>query len=122
MNIQEGLKVLIQRNMDDLINANGLEIIEISDTEVLLKSETYTIDIFADREGINTLYFDKLAKPIKGYNILLFLIFKRHNFLTSPSQTPQIDNYSKFIEVELAGHVQGIRSGGLDIIAGERVD
>lgn len=46
------LNVMVQQTMADLIAAYELSVVEVSESEVLLKSKNYFIDIFADRKSV----------------------------------------------------------------------
>jgi len=65
---------MVQQTMADLIAAYELSVVEVSESEVLLKSKNYFIDIFADKEGVGLVYFDKMSRPVKGYNLFLYLV------------------------------------------------
>ena len=54
--------------MSDLISTYQWQLIEISDSEVLLKAGTYAIDVVADRDGVSMVYFDESSMPPKGYS------------------------------------------------------
>ena len=116
MNTKVNLKELVKNCMGDLIATNGLGVVEISDNEVLLKSNTYAIDVFADRDGVSLVYFDRLVKPVKGYNIFLFLINKRRNLLTFSAQKPQVSCYAEFVESEVRSLAQHMRDAGRDLL------
>ena len=120
MNNKFDLASIIRLNMDDLISAYGLSIIVVSNSEVLLKSDNYTIDVFADRDGVSMVYFDTEARPIKGYNILLYLINKRRDALVSQLQNREPNTYCEFIEININSLVQNIRTAGLDIFDGSK--
>ena len=47
MDVSLHLSVMIQQTMADLIAVYELSVVEMSESEVLLKSENYFIDIFA---------------------------------------------------------------------------
>jgi hypothetical protein len=112
------LKSLLTVAMGDLIDAYGLSVVELSDSEILLRARTFAIDVSIDREGVSAVYFDTRSRPAKGYNILLFLLNKRRDRLTFHENAPEPAEYSKFIEGQLKGVIQHIRSAGLDILAG----
>ena len=120
MNAQVNLKALVQKCMNDLIATNGLGLVEISDSEVLLKSDAYTIDIVADRDGVSMVYFDKSAGPVKGYNVFLFLINKRRNLLIFSAGKPQANSYAEFIETEISSLAQHLRNAGQDLLSGSK--
>lgn len=120
MNAQVNLKELVQKCMGDLVVANRLGLIEISDSEVLLRSDMYAVDVYADRDGVSLVYFDKSAKPIKGYNVFLFLINKRRNLLTFSAQKPKASSYADFVEIELSSLAQHLRDAGGDLLAGSK--
>lgn len=120
MNEQVNLKELVQKCMGDLIVGNGLGLVEISDSEVLLRSDTYAINVFADRDGVSLVYFDKSVKPIKGYNVFLFLINKRRNLLTFSAKKPNASSYAEFVEIELCSLVQHLRDAGRDLLTGSK--
>lgn len=66
------------------------------------------------------VYFDKVSKPAKGYNILLYLINRRRDLLVfSESQTPA-ESYTEFIENQLASLARHLRTAGQDILSGAR--
>ena len=112
------LKALLLNAMSDLITTYGLAIIEVSDSEVLLKARTFTIDVFMDKESVDMVYFDTRYKPMKGYNITRFLLNRRRDRLTFSANTPEPASYSDFIEGQLNSLIQHIRSAGLDILSG----
>jgi hypothetical protein len=114
----DNLKLLVSSAMSDLIATYGLLLVELSDKEVLLKSNNFAIDVSIDREGVNAIYFDTRSKPAKGYNIPLFLMNKRRDSLTFDKDMPEPVEYSVFIEGQLRGIIQHIRSAGTDILAG----
>lgn len=113
------LKSLLTKSMGDLIAAYGFSIIELSDSEVLLKAGTFTIDAFMDRESVDMVYFDTRSKPAQGYNISRFLLNKRRDRLTFNANATEPADYGEFIEIQLNALVRHIRSAGLDILAGD---
>lgn len=120
MNAQVNLKALVEKCMSDLIASNSLGLVEISDSEVVLKSSGFVIDIVADREGVSMVYFDKSVRPVKGYNISLFLINKRRNLLAFATSKQQANSYGEFIETEISSLAQHLRNGGQDLLAGSK--
>jgi hypothetical protein len=112
------LKSLLTSAMGDLIATYDLAILELSDSEVLLRARTFVIDINADRDGLSTLYFDTRSRPVKGYNILLFLLNKRRDRLALHETTADPSAYCEFIEGQLKGLARHFRSAGLDILSG----
>jgi len=114
------LKTLVQKNMSDLIVAHTLELIEVSENEVLLKSGTFAIDILADREGVNMMYFDTTQTPVNGYNIFLFLLNNRRDSLVFSKNEPQVTSYAEFVESRLISLTQHIRNAGKDILSGSK--
>jgi len=72
---------MVQQTMADLIAAYELSVVEVSESEVLLKSQNYFIDIFAGKEGVGVVYFDKMSRPVKGYNLFLYLVNRRRGLL-----------------------------------------
>lgn len=120
MNEILNLKVLVQQSMNDLISANSLTLIEVSDIEVLLKSQSYVIDIVADRDGVSLVYFDTEKRPPKGYNLFLYLANKRRSDLTFSATKPQTTSYAEFVETEVNSLAQHIRSAAKDILGGSK--
>lgn len=86
--------------MSDLISTYQWQLIEISDSEVLLKAGTYAIDVVADRDGVSMVYFDESSMPPKGYNVFLYLMNKRRDLLVFPSPSQTGGSYSDFIEAQ----------------------
>lgn len=64
------------------------------------------------------VYFDTRSKPPKGYNILLFLLNKRRDRLSFQTNLPEPTSRDDFIEGQLNGLIQHIRSAGQDILGG----
>lgn len=120
MNSQMKLQALVRRYMSDLITTYQWRLIEISDSEVLLKASTYAIDVVADRDGVSMVYFDESSTPPKGYNVFLYLMNKRRDLLvfTSPSQTG--GSYSDFIEAQVESLTRHVSTAGRDILEGSK--
>jgi hypothetical protein len=81
MSINVGLDSIVKKEMGDMISAHSLDLVVIGGNEVLLKSSTYVMDVVADRNGVSVVYFDTMQKPVKGYNVFLFLANKRRGQL-----------------------------------------
>jgi len=111
---------LVEESMADIIKANGLSIIELSDSEVLLKADSYALDVYADRDGVSMVYFNKSSLPPAGYNVLLFLLNKRRDALELLEAQPTTDDYSGFIRVGLSALAKHLRSAGIDILSGSK--
>lgn len=120
MSSEMRLHPLIQNTMSDLISAYRLTSTEVADDEVLLRSEGFSLDVFANRDGVNILYLDTKQKPVKGYNLYLFLLNKRRESLTFSTETTQWTTHAEFVESELKSLAQHIRNAGRDIMGGSR--
>ena len=114
------LKSLIDKDMGDLIAKYALSVVKVSEEDVLLKASNFSIRVLADRDGVSMVYFDTAHRPIKGYNIFLFLMNKRRESLTFSSAKPEKSTYSKFIEDELISLVRHLKSAGQDILEGSK--
>jgi hypothetical protein len=120
MSINVGLDSIVKKEMGDMISAHSLDLVVIGGNEVLLKSSTYVMDVVADRNGVSVVYFDTMQKPVKGYNVFLFLANKRRGQLALTKSRPITNNFSEFVESEtraLAGH---LRKAGQDILIGSK--
>lgn len=106
--------------MGQLISENGMQVAEISKNEVLLRSSDYVLNIFADRDGVNVVYFDTDSRPHWGYNVFLFLYNKRRDSLVLPQTSFQPKDYSEFIEAELGALSNHLRTAGQDILRGSK--
>ena len=114
------LDVMVQQTMADLIAAYELSVVEVSESEVLLKSKNYFIDIFADKEGVGLVYFDKMSRPVKGYNLFLYLVNRRRSLLVFSESQAQAENYAEFIEDQLVNLARHLRTAGQDILGGAK--
>ena len=114
------LKSLVDKDMADLIAKYTLSVIKVSEEDVLLKASNFFIRVFADRDGLSMVYFDTAHRPVKGYNIFLFLVNKRRGLLTFSSTKPEKSTYPKFIEDELVSLVLHLKSAGQDILEGSK--
>jgi len=120
MNNNLGLAIIVKKVMDDIITSYSLTLFSKDDNEVQLKSSTYIMDVIANRDGVSIVYFDITQKPIKGYNVFLFLANKRREQLDFVKDKPITNSYAEFIESEihaLAGH---LRKAGQDILSGSK--
>lgn len=106
--------------MMDIIDTHRLVVVEPSNREVLLKASTYTLDIWADREGVNVVYFDKSSKPLLGYNLILFLLQNRRNLLTFDSVGGESHDYESFITANVSAIARHLRAAGGDILSGSK--
>lgn len=120
MSVALNLKSLIDKDMGDLLAKYALSAIKVSEEDVLLKASNFSIRVFADRDGVSMVYFDTAHRPIKGYNIFLFLMNKRRESLTFSSAKPEKSTYSKFIEDELVSLIRHLKSAGQDILEGSK--
>ncbi|TWB22667.1 hypothetical protein FBZ89_103293 [Nitrospirillum amazonense] len=112
------LEEIVKREMGDIISSYHLTIHAVSDSEVLLKSREYAIDVVADRDGVSLVYFDKRAKSIKGYNIFRFLVDKRRNQLDFAKNQPPTHSYPEFIELQTRSLANHLRKAAQDILSG----
>jgi hypothetical protein len=120
MNTNCNLEEIVKSEMKDLINAYSLALVKLNNDEVLLKSVKYAIDITFGRDGVNVVYFDTESMPIKGYNILLFLIHKRFDKLISTSERPAPRSQIEFVTSEIRTLSQHLRKAGADILSGSK--
>lgn len=120
MSVALNLKSLIDKDMGDLIAKYALSVVKVGEEDVLLKASNFSIRVLADRDGVSMVYFDTAHRPIKGYNIFLFLMNKRRESLTFSSAKPEKSTYSKFIEDELVSLVRHLKSAGQDILEGSK--
>jgi hypothetical protein len=114
------LKSLIDRGMGDLVEKYSLSIIKVGEQDVIIKASKFAIRVLADRDGLSMVYFDTEHRPIKGFNIFLFLVNKRREFLTFSSSKFDLGTYSDFIENELISLVRHIENAGTDILEGSK--
>lgn len=114
------LLTVVQKSMSDIVALYGLSVVEVSSSEVLLRAGSYTLDVYADRDGVSMVYFDKTSKPCLGYNVLLYLINKRRSALTFSGVEPQSNSHADFIENGLKAIAQHLRNAGDDILSGSR--
>ena len=114
------LNVMVQQTMADLIAAYELSVVEVSESEVLLKSQNYFIDVFAGKEGVGVVYFDKMSRPVKGYNLFLYLVNRRRGLLVFSESQTQAESYTEFIENQLASLARHLRTAGQDILGGAK--
>ncbi|WP_373987858.1 hypothetical protein [Duganella sp. BuS-21] len=114
------LKHLVHENMADLISAYELHATEISENEVLLQSQTYFIDVIAEKDGVSMVYFDTSSKPANGYNVFLFLFSKRRSSLVFLKNALPSGTFTEFVDAQLGLLAQHLRSAARDILAGER--
>jgi len=114
------LKSLVDKDMGALIVKYTLSVIKVSEEDVLLKASNFSIRVLADRDGVSMIYFDTAHRPIKGYNILLFLMNKRRSSITFSSAKPDKSTYSKFIEDELISLTRHLENAGQDILEGSK--
>jgi len=120
MSMALNLKSLVNKDMGDLIAKYALSIIEVRKEEVLLKASNFSIRVLADRDGVSMVYFDTTHRPVKGYNIFLFLMNKRRGSLTFSSTKSEQSTYPKFVEDELISLVRHLKSAGQDILEGSK--
>lgn len=106
--------------MGDLVSAHELMIVEVSSSEVLLRSVTYTMAVVADRDGVSVIYFDTAQKPAKGYNIFKFLVNKRRDQLALSKSKREPTGYGDFVESEVRSLSAHLRGAGQDILAGSK--
>ncbi|WP_138918891.1 hypothetical protein [Nitrospirillum viridazoti] len=118
MNSNFSLEEIVKREMGDIITTYRLTIHAVGDSEVLLKSHEYTIDVVADRDGVSLVYFDKRNKPVKGYNIFRFLADKRRNQLDLAKTQPITHSYAEFIELQTRSLANHLRKAAQDILSG----
>lgn len=114
------LLALVKEFMADIIDMHRLSVVEVSSSEVLLRADSYTLDVYADRDGVSIVYFDKTSKPLSGYNVLLFLINKRRSALTFSDVEPASNGYTNFIKNGLDVTAQHLRNAGEDILSGSK--
>jgi len=114
------LSALVKSAMADIISAHGLSLVEAANNEVILKSDLYALDVYADRDGVSMVYFDTASKPVVGYNVLLFLINRRRSSLTFSKSELESSNYAEFIQSGLNGLARHLRSAGGDILTGSK--
>jgi hypothetical protein len=120
MSLNFRLKELVESNLNDVIAAHGLKLLEVSENEVVLKSATYALDIIADRDGASIVYFDTSARPVRGYNVFLYLFKARRDALIFASKKTDASTYAEFIDGELASLSQHLRRAGQDILGGSK--
>lgn len=120
MSVVLNLKSLVDKDMGDLIAKYMLSVIRVSEEDVLLKASNFSIRVLADRDGVSMIYFDTARRPVKGYNIFIFLINKRRRLLTFLPAKSEKGTYPKFIEDELVNLVRHLKSAGQDILEGSK--
>lgn len=91
MSDELSFKDLVLDTMSVIINAHNLVLIPISGHEVVLKSASYALDIFSDRDGVSIVYFDTEANPVVGFNLMKFLINRRLKLL-APDEIEPVEN------------------------------
>lgn len=120
MRLSMDFNQLVREIMKDIISENSLVFINISSDEVLLKSKLYALNIFCDNDGVRIIYFDLLAAPIVGYNLIKFLINKREDFLPPVQEKPLTEVSDGFISHRLEVLAQYIRFAAQDIMVGSK--
>lgn len=120
MSTDIGLDAIIKHEMSDIISAYSIKLISVNANEVLLKSLTYTIDIVTDRDGVSIIYFDTDQKPVKGYNLFLFLANKRREKLTFSKSKPTTNSYIELIASETHALSTHLRNAAQDILGGSK--
>lgn len=120
MNDTSNFKDMVVDSMGAIIQAHGLALVSVSDDEVILKSGSYALDIFFDRDGVSVVYFDTTVSPAAGYNLLEFLVNRRPKLL-APEEQESSENYpSEFVKRRLdilSKHFQGAAQ---DILGGSK--
>jgi hypothetical protein len=114
------LTAMVQHAMLDLIDMHHLKLIAISENEVGLLAQTYVIKLFADKEGIHMIYFDKISLLTKGYNVTLFIINKRRDLLEFSIDEPNYIKRKDYIKHQLSVLAQHLDSAGQDILRGSK--
>ncbi len=66
------------------------------------------------------VYFDAASKPIKGYNIELFLIHKRRELLVFSNHEQDYVSHGDLIVHKLDVLAQHLRNAGKDILLGSK--
>lgn len=110
----------IRSSFADVFAINHAELISVSGTEVLLKTERYTLDVYADKDGVSVVYFDKTSMPVKGYNVVLFLINKRRNLLSFDKYSDENAIYLDRLRADLKNIARHLTQAGQDILAGKK--
>lgn len=114
------LKSLVDKHMGGLIAKYALLVVRVSDEIVILKAHNFSIRVLSNRDGVSMVYFDTSRRPVKGYNIFLYLLNKRRGLLTFEAMKPEASTCPQLIEDEFASLVRHVKSAGLDILEGSK--
>ncbi|WP_186463387.1 hypothetical protein, partial [Nitrospirillum viridazoti] len=80
---------------------------------------TLTIKLMAGREEIHLVYFDKKARPIRGYNVFLYLMHQRRaRLISSMEEAMPVQGYTGHMERELRALTRQLTVAGQDILEG----
>lgn len=120
MNEVSSLAAIVRLCWANLISAYDLSVIEASTNNVLLKASTYAIDIMADRDDVNMIYLDTCEKPVKAYNLFLFLRGVRKDQLTFFAKEPTTTTHAEWLELHVGILGRHMNDAGQDILQGSK--
>lgn len=120
MAISLRLKDSVVSRLGDIVEKYKLELIEVDNNEVLLKTQAYVLDIFASRDGVSIVYFDRGETLPRGYNVFLFLFKARRDLLVFTGRKNDSNSYGEFIDGELESLSKHLRVAAQDILSGSK--
>jgi hypothetical protein len=104
----------------DVLAVNHAELVPVSNTEVLLKTAAYSLNIYVDHDGVSVIYFDKISNPIKGYNVILFLLNKRRSLLSFDKYANENAIYIDRLRSDIKSVARHLTQAGQDILEGKK--
>lgn len=106
---------LVFQEMGSIIREYGLSCEGVTDHDVLLRHNLYVLRVSEDLDGLSIIYYDILGTEPVGYNVLLYLINRRRELLTSV-----VSEGTSQVVSQLRSIASDLQAAARDILAGEK--